>query len=167
MEITEQQVKNHKRFHWGKFFAELGAGILAFLYLKKTLGNTIQTADGETVFVIDDSNADTFIAEHEKPNYYGHILYVPKGHTNIMIQTSKRYTLHNIMPEEGDFADGTRIRIFGNAILRPNTGENEEYQLSQHIYTDVQNNNGRNFLEVEDCNGCELLCFKKQWWFII
>ena len=77
------------------------------------------------------------------------------------------------MPQEGEFTDGTRIRIFGNLSVMQNTdgadgNEPEEYSFSHSIYSDIsQNNRGRISFDATDINGCELLCFKKKWWFIV
>lgn len=172
MEITEEQRKNHKRFHIGKAMATCGAAILFYRWLMKKLGNTsnllITTGNQEGCLLINDENQDEYIKDHEKPNQFGKILYVPAGITNIIFETTKRHILHNIMPEDGDYADGTRLRIFGHVMVRPNTGEEEEYQFSQHIYTDIANNNGgSSSIILEDQNGYELMCFRKEWWFII
>lgn len=174
MEMTEEEKKNHKRFHVGKFMAKCGAAILIYLWLRNKFNSTdnyiLTTGDREGCLVINDENESEYIVDHENEAYTGKILYVPEGVTNIIVETSKRRIIHNIMPMEGDYADGTRIRILGRISLRPPRGEEdeEEYQLSRHIYTDVANNNGgTTVLDLTDRNGCELLCYKKQWWFII
>lgn len=174
MELTEER-KNEKRFHTGRLMAVVGAGIIAYCWIKgkfKDLSNNFFLTDGKQdgCLVINDENESEYIVDHENEAYTGKILYVPEGVTNIIVETSKRRIIHNIMPMEGDYADGTRIRILGRISLRPPRGEEdeEEYQLSRHIYTDVANNNGgTTVLDLTDRNGCELLCYKKQWWFII
>ena len=174
MELTEER-KNEKRFHTGRLMAVVGTGIIAYCWLKgkfKDLKNNFFLTDGkqEGCLVINDENESEYIQDHENEAYCGKILYVPAGITNIIVETSKRRIIHNLMPMDGDFADGTRIRILGRVSLRPPRGEEdeEEYQFSSHIYADIANNNGgKSMLDLDDRNGCELLCYHKQWWFII
>ena len=41
------------------------------------------------------------------------------------------------------------------------------YTFSNHIYMDQANNNGNTYFVGGDRNGCELLCFRKEWYFIV
>ena len=191
----EEKKKNKKRFKIGEALVWLGSTALLMWWTNHYFALQNHTHDfmamatrkgASSILVIDDDNMGDYIKEvsvvgNDGKTYYlgssfGFILEIPNEYDSVVIATSKRYRFSNIMPTEGEFEDGKRLIIVGGFQLKPSEkyekdGENvmpDEYTLSSHIYTDQANNNG-GYPEFygTDKNGCELLCFRKEWYFIV
>lgn len=188
----EEKKKNKKRFKIGEALVWLGSTALImwwvnhYFALKNHTHNMMSTAfnrGASSVLLIDDENMGEYIKEISRvgadgKTYYlgssrGFILEIPQGYDAVIIDTSLKYSFSNILPAEGDFEDGKRLILLGGFQLRPsdNSGDGlmpDEYTLSNHIYQDQANNNG-GYPEFYAGNndGCELLCFRKQWYFIV
>lgn len=191
----EEKKKNKKRFKIGEALVWLGSTALIMWWVNHYFALKNHTHDmmaaatrrgASSILVIDDDNMGEYIKEvsvigDDGKTYYlgdrfGFILKIPNEYDSVVIDTSNRYRFSNIMPTEGEFEDGKRLIIVGAFQLKPSEkfvkdGENvmpDEYTLSSHIYTDQANNNG-GYPEFygTDKNGCELLCFRKEWYFIV
>lgn len=192
----EEKKKNKKRFKIGEALVWLGSTALLMWWTNHYFALKNHTHDimaaatrrgASSILVIDDDNMEEYIKEmdvigQDKKTYYlgsnhGYILEIPQGYDAVIIDTTKRYSFSNLMPDDGDFEDGTRITLFGNFQLRPFDGVKHwkdghevmptEYTFSNHIYMDQANNNGNTYFVGGDRNGCELLCFRKEWYFIV
>lgn len=191
----EEKKKNKKRFKIGEALVWLGSTALVmwwvnhYFALKNHTHDMMSTAfnrGASSVLLIDDENMGDYIKDIsivgvDGKTYYlgknrGYVLEIPQGYDAVIIDTSTKYSFSNILPSEGDFEDGKRLVILGEFKLRPADPYNgngeaimpEEYTLSNHIYQDQANNNGgRTEFYSIDKDGCELLCFRKQWYFIV
>lgn len=186
----EEKKKNKKLFKIGELCAWLGSCVVGawwvnhYFALKNHTHNMMYAATrrgASSILVIDDDNMEDYIKDWERvgddgkiyhlANRRGYVLQIPKGYDAVVIDTTQRYTFSILMPEDGEeFEDGTRITLLGNYRLRPYEGIDgfpDEYMFSNHIYTDQYNNAGHDYFDGQEKNGCELLCFRKEWYFIV
>lgn len=185
----EEKKKNKKRFRIGKALVWLGSTALLmwwtnhYFALKNHTHEFLTAArrgGANNILVIDDDNMEEYIKNWEivgddgktykLGDRYGYVLQIPQEYDAVIIDTTKRYQFSILMPEEGEFNDGTRITLLGNFRLRPyekRDGFPDEYMFSNHIYTDQYNNAGHDYFDGQDKDGCDLLCFRKEWYFIV
>lgn len=185
----EEKKKNKKRFRIGKALVWLGSTALLMWWTNHYFALKNHTHDfltaarrggANNILVIDDDNMEEYIKDWERVgadgktyklgNRYGYVLQIPQGYDAVIIATTNRYTLSILMPEDGEFDDGTRITLLGNFRLRPYEscdGFPDAYMFSNHIYMDQNNNAGHDYFDGYDKNGCELLCWRKEWYFIV
>lgn len=186
----EEKKKNKKRFKIGEALVWLGSTALLMWWTNHYFALKNHTHDFMTaarrggannILLIDDDNMEEYIKE-AKPvgvdgkvyplgQNYGYILEIPQGYDAVIITTTTRYTFSILMPaEDGEFEDGTRITLLGNFRLRPYESHPDmpdEYTFSNHIYMDQNNNAGHDYFNGGEKDGCELLCFRHEWYFIV
>ena len=154
----------------GKMCAKVGAGLLLWLWLDETFCKKedcgTKKINGKVSLIIDDKNVGDYVAEH--PVYKtSNVLTIPNDVDIIMVETTKNLSLHNIMPQSGEFDNGKEIKIGGNVSFYMPSEVNEEYQFSPHIYQDMTTNNGGIDMKSKNNNMAEMTCWRKIWWFDI
>lgn len=187
MENNEMTKETQKKVGKGVLIAKIGMGVLAAWWAFKTFAKKDHSHDFMTasasssgngmgdVLYITDENADQFIEITSYVNdplknsydYYGAKLTFEDKYTAIVFLTEKRWQITELVPENGGY-DNMRVVMAGNVQLRiPDSGR-ENYTFSAHVYADQQNNNGGRFHFVgEDRNGCEVVLFRKKWYFLV
>ena len=185
----EEKKKNKKRFRIGKALVWLGSTALLMWWTNHYFALKNHTHDfmaaarrggANNILVIDDDNMEEYIKDWEivgddgktykVGSRYGYVLQIPQGYDAVIIATTQRYKISILMPEDGEFEDGTRVTLLGNFGLRPyesREGFPNEYMFSNHIYSDQYNNVGKDYFEGSEKDGCDLLCFRKEWYFIV
>lgn len=159
-------MENKKTFYFGKLLTKVGAGILIYLWLNDKFarkGDVVETGDGRVLTITDENKAD-YLVSHPDDNYTN-ILTIPNDIDIVIFETTKAISVHNIMPRTGDFANGKDLRVGGNFAPYMPSGVKEEYQFSEHIYSDISRNNGGVTMYEKDCNLIDLTCWRKIWWF--
>lgn len=158
-------------YFFGKLCAKVGLGLLAYIWLTKKFckkedcqcGGGLK--NGFNVLVIDDENMSDYIEAYPYDSATN-ILTIPQDVTMVLFQTTKAVSIHNIMPNVGDFANGKELKVSGNWYPYMPNDEEEEYCFSTHIYQDFySNNDGALTMKADYRNVSEFLCWRKQWWF--
>lgn len=151
-----------------------GIGILLYLYLNGRFGKLEKEVftteiDGEKkkTLIIDDNNRENYVIAHPNDaNTY--VVTIPNEVDVVFFDTKLNLSVHNIMPQTGDFYNGKEILIGGNCTpYQSEKDEAEEYQFSTHIYSDMYRNNGGSTMWKKDYNFVSLTCWRKIWWFNI
>lgn len=152
----------------GKITSWVGGALLLNLLLDKKLEKqNNRIAVDKNVLYITDDNMSNYVDEH--PVFKGTgILTIPNETDIVIFDTKANVSIHNVMPETGDFGNGKDVKIGGNfSPYLPSTTDTEEYGFSHNIYQDMTNNNGGVDLKKNHNNFIELTCWRKTWWFSV
>lgn len=155
-------------YFFGKLCAKVGLGLLAYIWLTKTFckKDDCKSNNGKVTLTINDANMPDYMIEYPY-DATTYVLTIPNDVEIVIFDTTKRVSVHNIMPSEGDFENGKELRVGGNWIPYQVTDKDkdEEYVFGKHVYTDMINNNDREYMIMSEQNFVDFMCFHKIWWF--
>lgn len=187
MENTQDKKKDKGIIRTGKVLAKIGFYLLGGWWLFETFAKKNHTHDflsaganrggSVNVLYINDENASEYLTyakaevvydgtvnEGLSYDYYGAKLTLDGSIDCVVFETTKIWSVSTLVPSDGGY-DGKRIVICGNVQLRP--GDSSEYCFSSHIYTDENNNNGQSYFVGQEKNGCEVMLFRRVWYFLV
>lgn len=188
MENKQDKKKDKSIIKTGKLLAKVGFYLLGGWWLFETFAKKNHTHDflsaganrggSVNVLYINDENASEYLTyakaevvydgtvnEELSYDYYGAKLTLYGSIDCVVFETTKTWGVSTLELPDGGY-DGKRIVIAGNVALRPDSPYNE-YCFSSHIYQDESNNNGKTYFAGKDKNGCEVMLFRKVWYFLV